>query len=109
VPAAGPDAALDQSDGAGDAAGLGDRGACGLTGGNCALTTVGETIEAHGVTIMGPLNLPSTVPLHASQMFSKNIETVLKHLMKDGSLNIDLSDQITGAMTFTPAGNIRRR
>ena len=79
------------------------------TGGNSALTKAGETIEAHHVTIMGPVNLPSTVPLHASQMFSRNVLTLLQHLIKDGSLNIDLSDEITGAMTVTHAGEVRRR
>ena len=79
------------------------------TGGNCELTSPGETIEAHSVVIMGPVNLPSTVPLHASQMFSKNVLTLLQHLIKDGSLNLDLSDEITGAMAVTHAGEIRHR
>jgi NAD(P) transhydrogenase subunit alpha len=79
------------------------------TGGNCELTKAGETVEAHGVTIMGPVNLPSTVPLHASLMFSKNVFTLLQHLIKDGSLQLDLSDEITGAMVVTHAGELRRR
>ena len=77
------------------------------TGGNCALTKAGETSEAHRVTITGPVNLPSTVPLHASQMFSRNVETLLKHLMRDGALHVDLGDEITGPMCVTHNGEIR--
>jgi H+-translocating NAD(P) transhydrogenase subunit alpha len=79
------------------------------TGGNCELTRVGETTVAHGVTIEGPVNLPSTVPLHASQMFSKNVETLLNHLVKDGALRVDMADEITGAMCVTHDGEIRTR
>jgi NAD(P) transhydrogenase subunit alpha len=53
-------------------------------GGNCELTRPGETIERHGVTILGPTNLPATVPFHASQMYAKNITTLLTYLVKDG-------------------------
>ncbi len=71
-------------------------------GGNCELTKTGETVEAHGVTIIGPVNLPSTVPYHASQMYSKNIVTFLKHLItKEGSLKIDPSDEITRETMLT--------
>jgi NAD(P) transhydrogenase subunit alpha len=77
------------------------------TGGNCALTRAGETIEAHGVRVMGPVNLPSTLPLHASQMLSKNIETFVRHLVSDGQLKIDLDDEITGAMCLTHGGQVR--
>ena len=78
------------------------------TGGNCALTRPGETITApNGVTIVGPLNLPATTPLHASQMFSRNVLTLLQHLMKDGKAVIDLNDEITGPMCVTHAGQVR--
>jgi proton-translocating NAD(P)+ transhydrogenase subunit alpha len=77
------------------------------TGGNCELTKPGETIHVHGVTIMGPLNLPSTVPTHASQMFSRNILTLLQHLLRDGALTIDLADDIAGPMAVTHAGELR--
>lgn len=63
-------------------------------GGNCELTKADETVVAHGVTILGPTNLPSTVPNHASQMFSKNVATFVALLVKDGKLNLDLSDEI---------------
>lgn len=64
-------------------------------GGNCALTKAGETVVAHGVTILGPTDLPSSVPFHASQMYSKNICTFLLNVVKDGALNLDTEDEIT--------------
>ena len=78
------------------------------TGGNCALTQAGATITApNGVVITGPLNLPATTPLHASQMFSRNVLTLLQHLIKDGKPVIDLNDEITGPMCVTHAGQVR--
>jgi H+-translocating NAD(P) transhydrogenase subunit alpha len=71
------------------------------TGGNCELTRAGETIEEGGVKVIGPINLASTIPFHASQMFSKNIVTVLQHLLKDGALAVDAADEIVGAMLVT--------
>jgi NAD(P) transhydrogenase subunit alpha len=68
------------------------------TGGNCELTRPGETIEHHGVTIIGPLNLPSTMPMHASQMFSRNMQTLVDLLRKDGKLVLDMNDDIVKAM-----------
>lgn len=68
------------------------------TGGNAAGTRPGETVEMHGVTIIGPLNLPSTAPFHASQMFSRNVLTFLNHVIKDGALTLDAADEITGPM-----------
>jgi NAD(P) transhydrogenase subunit alpha len=76
-------------------------------GGNCALTRAGETIVANGVTIVGPANLPSSVAVHASQMLSKNITTLLQHLVKDGEVRIDLADEITAAMVVTYDGQQR--
>ena len=63
-------------------------------GGNCELTQPGEEIHHHGVTIIGPLNLPATVPVHASQLYSKNISNFLQLLVRDGALNIDMNDEI---------------
>jgi NAD(P) transhydrogenase subunit alpha len=74
------------------------------TGGNCELCKPGETIEAHGVTIIAPINLPATVAFHASQMFGRNIFELLKHLVKDGALTLDPADEITGAMMMTHDG-----
>ena len=58
-------------------------------GGNCELTRPGEVVEAGGVRILGPLNLPSTIPYHASQMYARNVATFLKYLIKDGQLTLD--------------------
>jgi len=68
------------------------------TGGNCECTRVGETVVAHGVTVIGPVNLASTAAFHASQMLSRNILTFLQHVIKDNALTIDAADEITGAM-----------
>ncbi len=78
------------------------------TGGNCALTKAGaEVVTPNGVLILGPLNLAATMPLHASQMFSRNVLTLLQHLMKDGPVVIDLNDEITGPMCLAHGGEIR--
>ena len=75
-------------------------------GGNCELTRPGETVEAGGVSIMGPLNLPSTIPFHASQMYARNIATFLKYLIKDGKLNLDREDEIVRETLVTYAGEV---
>ncbi len=78
------------------------------TGGNCTLAKPGETVQANDVTIIAPLNVPSTVAFHASQMFGRNIFELLKHLVKDGALQLDQSDEITGAMMMTHDGKVLR-
>jgi NAD(P) transhydrogenase subunit alpha len=75
-------------------------------GGNCELTEPGRTVTKHGVHILGPVNLATTVPYHASQMYSKNITTFFSHLAKDGALNIDLADEITRETLVTRDGAI---
>jgi len=75
-------------------------------GGNCELTRPGEVVEAGGVRILGPLNLPSTVPYHASQMYAKNIATFLKYLIKDGQLNLNRDDEIVRETLVTHAGEV---
>jgi NAD(P) transhydrogenase subunit alpha len=77
-------------------------------GGNCELTRAGESVHAYGVTILGPLNIPSTVPYHASQMFGRNVLALLQHLIKDGIAVIDSADEITGAMLVTHEGKVLR-
>jgi len=79
------------------------------TGGNCELTKFGETVVENGVTIIGPRNLPATQPMHASQMFGRNVFTLLTHLTsKEGNtLVVDPADEITGAMLVTHDGQIR--
>lgn len=73
-------------------------------GGNCELTRPNETIHVGGVTIIGAVNLPATVPFHASQMLSRNVFTLLQHLIKENALTIDLDDEITKAMVVTHDG-----
>ena len=70
-------------------------------GGNCELTQADQRIVEHGVTILGPTNLPSEVPYHASQMFSKNITTLVQHLTTEGSIQFDMSDEITAGTLAT--------
>jgi NAD(P) transhydrogenase subunit alpha len=75
-------------------------------GGNCELTRADETVVDHGVTILGPTNLPSTVPFHASQMYAKNVATFLLHLAKDGKLRLDGDDEIARDTTVTRDGQV---
>jgi proton-translocating NAD(P)+ transhydrogenase subunit alpha len=71
------------------------------TGGNCAATRPGETIQESGVTIVGTLNLPSTMPFHASQLYARNVAALLGHLAPEGELTIDWSDEITTGACVT--------
>ena len=75
-------------------------------GGNCELTRPGETVEEHGVEIHGPVNLPSTIPYHASQMYARNIATFLKYLIKDGNFTLNLEDEIVRETLVTHAGEV---
>jgi NAD(P) transhydrogenase subunit alpha len=68
----------------------------GPTGGNCVLCKPGETIDVNGVTIMTPLNLAATVPVHASQLYSRNMTTFLSEMIKDGELNLDFANDVVG-------------
>ncbi len=78
----------------------------GEMGGNCELTVPGEVVVRHGVTIMGPLNLPSTLPVHASQMYSKNIQNLLALMLKDGKFKLNFEDDIVKGTCITHAGEI---
>jgi NAD(P) transhydrogenase subunit alpha len=75
-------------------------------GGNCSLTVADVEIEHDGVIVLGPTDLPSHSARNASQMLSNNISTVLEHLVADGDLVIDPSDEITSAMLVTAAGDV---
>src|SRR5205807_10375542 len=75
-------------------------------GGNCELTRADETVVQNGVTVLGPTNLPATVPTHASQMYAKNISSFLANLVKDGELRIDLEDQITRETLVSRDGQV---
>jgi NAD(P) transhydrogenase subunit alpha len=76
-------------------------------GGNCELTQPGETIVTNGVTLVGPLNLPSTLSVHASQMYSRNLTNFLDHIIRDGQLMLDFEDPIIDACCVTHAGEVR--
>ena len=76
-------------------------------GGNCELTRPGETVVHQGVQILGPLNLASTIPYHASQMYAKNVATFLKYLIgKDGQLKLDRQDEIVRETLVTQGGEV---
>jgi NAD(P) transhydrogenase subunit alpha len=75
-------------------------------GGNCELTSPGETVEHRGVRILGPLNLPATIPYHASQMYAKNIATFLKYLIKDGKVMLNREDEIVRETLVTHGGEV---
>ncbi len=75
-------------------------------GGNCELTRAGETVEHNGVQIFGPVNLPSEIPYHASQMYAKNILTFLKYLIQDGQIVLNRDDEIVRETLVTHAGEI---
>src|SRR5437660_3659946 len=76
----------------------------GLTGGNVTLSKPDETVERDGVTIMAPTNLPATVPVHASQLYSRNVTAFLKLLIKDGELHLDMNDDVVGPSCVTHEG-----
>jgi proton-translocating NAD(P)+ transhydrogenase subunit alpha len=87
------------------------------TGGNCELTVADQTVVRHGVTIIGPTNLPATVPYHASQMYARNVVTLIQHLVRrdkgpDGKptgapkLVVDANDEITKEILVTSNGEI---
>ncbi len=78
-------------------------------GGNCELTQAGAEVAAHGVAILGPLNLPGTLPLHASQMYARNVASFLLHLVKDGRLEVNLEDEITRGTCVAHGGHVLRR
>ncbi len=75
-------------------------------GGNCVLTEPGTTVTRHDVTILGPLDLPSDLAVHASQMYSRNMEKLLLHLTRDGVLVLDFEDEITRGCVVTHGGQI---
>ena len=76
------------------------------TGGNCELTRPGETVVENGVTIVGPLNLPSSMPTHASQMYARNMLNFINHIAKDGEIVIDTEDEITKGCLITHEGEV---
>jgi NAD(P) transhydrogenase subunit alpha len=86
------------------------------SGGNCELTEAGETVEHEGVRIVGPVNLPSTMPIHASQLYSRNMYNLIGHITedrgedkddKDLHLNLDFEDEIISETCIAHDGEIR--
>ena len=75
-------------------------------GGNCELTRPGEAVVHNGVVILGPLNLPATVPVHASQLYSRNVNNFLQLLIKNGALNLDWNDEIIRGSCVAHAGEL---
>lgn len=76
-------------------------------GGNCACSDAGRDVQHYGVTILGPLNLPASVPNQASQMYGRNLLALLQYMTKDGSLQLNFEDEIIGSTCVTHAGEIR--
>jgi NAD(P) transhydrogenase subunit alpha len=75
-------------------------------GGNCALTEPGREVVKHEVLIIGPVNLPSTMPLHASQMYARTVAQFLGHLVKEGRIDLDLEDELTRGPLVTHRGEV---
>lgn len=78
-------------------------------GGNCALTQPGKDVVHNGVTIIGPINLPASMPVHASQMYAKNISTLVQLMLEDGELKLNFEDDIIDGTCVTHAGEIRNQ
>jgi len=76
-------------------------------GGNCELSRPGETVRVGGVTILAPLNLPATMPLHASLLFSRNLTAFLQAFTKDRTFQLDLTDDIQQGAVITHDGAVK--
>jgi NAD(P) transhydrogenase subunit alpha len=76
-------------------------------GGNCELTEAGRDVVHRGVTIIGPANLPAAIPVDASTLYARNILEVVRHVTKDGKVNLDLNDDITKAALLVYQGSVR--
>ena len=75
-------------------------------GGNCELTVKGQTVSRHGVTIIGPTDLPSSISYHASEMFSRNVTGLVLEIIKEGQINIDMEDEVIENTILTHEGKI---
>src|ERR1700746_1255374 len=77
------------------------------TGGNCELTEAGKTVVRHDVKILGPLNVPSTMAEHASQLYARNIQSLLELMIGDeGQLSLDFDDEVIAGASITRDGEI---
>jgi len=78
------------------------------SGGNCELSEAGETVLAHGVQILGPSNLAASIPVHSSQMYSKNVVTLISEFLgEDGQLQLDFENDVVGPSTVTHGGEVQ--
>ncbi|MBD2019656.1 NAD(P) transhydrogenase subunit alpha, partial [Leptolyngbya sp. FACHB-36] len=78
-------------------------------GGNCEGTEPGGTVVRNGVTMIGPINLPSSMPVHASQMYAKNVLTLVQYLLKDGALTLNFEDDIISSACVSHAGEVKNQ
>ncbi len=76
-------------------------------GGNCELTEPGKTVVKHGVTLVGDLNLPSTLSVHSSQLYARNVANLVKEMLKDGKLDLDLGNDILSGCLLTHEGAVK--
>jgi NAD(P) transhydrogenase subunit alpha len=76
----------------------------GSTGGNCAVSKADEVVERDGVTVLAPTNLAASVPVHASQLYSRNVTAFLSPIIKDGEIKLDMSDDVVGPSCVTHGG-----
>ncbi|HEY4452691.1 MAG TPA: NAD(P)(+) transhydrogenase (Re/Si-specific) subunit alpha, partial [Pseudonocardiaceae bacterium] len=73
----------------------------GETGGNCELTEPGQIVVKHDVTIASPLNLPATMPEHASELYARNVSALLELMLKDGKISPDFDDEVLAKSCVT--------
>jgi NAD(P) transhydrogenase subunit alpha len=76
-------------------------------GGNCELTRPGERVEHAGVVVLGPLNLPAGAPLHASEMYARNVYNFVELLVRDGALEPDFGDELVARTCLSHGGEAR--
>ncbi|GAB4396453.1 MAG: Re/Si-specific NAD(P)(+) transhydrogenase subunit alpha [Microscillaceae bacterium] len=79
------------------------------SGGNCALSEPGQTVQKHGITIIGEINLPALLPINASELYARNISTLLLHLGNGEGFQWDFEEEITGGSVITHQGEIKHR
>ena len=79
------------------------------SGGNCELSKAGETVQAYGVSIIGPRNLPATLPLDASRMFSRNLATFILEITNENGFTMDWKNEIFAQTCITLNGEINQK
>jgi NAD(P) transhydrogenase subunit alpha len=76
------------------------------TGGNCELTEASQTVVRHGVSIVGPVNLPASMPDHASSLYARNVQSLLELMVREGELSLDFDDEVLAGACITRGGEI---